>query len=134
MQQSNAQHNLNFIFSSPMSSSFVHPQPTAFPPTQPDDPNSPVLFKHNINLVQTQISTVRSVAHEALNAMCVIHSPRLNDELSGALPPANRRYAYSAEAPINPVRAPYMQLVSVLFLRFPISSHYSSAIQRALLR
>ena len=74
MQQSNSQHNLNFIFSSPMSS-FVHPQPTAFPPTQPDDPNSPVLFKHNINLVQTQISTIRSFAHEALNAMYVLHSP-----------------------------------------------------------
>ena len=68
MQQSNSQNNLNFIFSSPMSS-FGHPPPTAFPPAQPDDPNSPVLFKHNINLVQTQISTVRSLAHEALNAM-----------------------------------------------------------------
>jgi hypothetical protein len=92
MQQSNSQNNLNFIFSSPMSSSFVHPQPTAFPPAQPDDPNSPVLFKHNINLVQTQISTVRSVAHEALNAMCVLHSPpaRLVSELSSSfLPPAD---------------------------------------------
>jgi hypothetical protein len=69
MQQSNSQNNLNFIFSSPMSS-FVHPQPaSSFPPAQPDDPNSPVLFKHNINVVQTQISTIRSLAHEALNAM-----------------------------------------------------------------
>ena len=52
-------------------SAFV--QPTAvFPPTQPDDPNSPVLFKDNISLVQTQITTVRSLAHEALNAMYVI--------------------------------------------------------------
>ena len=76
MQQSNSHNNLNFIFPSPMSSSsFVHPpqQPTAsFAPSQPDDPNSPVLFKHNINLVQTQISTIRSLAHEALNAMCVL--------------------------------------------------------------
>lgn len=52
-------------------SSLVHPPPTAFPPAQPDDPNSPILFKDNINLVQTQISTVRSLALEALNAMCV---------------------------------------------------------------
>ena len=51
-------------------SAFV--QPTApFPPAQPDDPNSPVLFKDNISLVQTQITTVRSLAHEALNAMYV---------------------------------------------------------------
>lgn len=78
MQQSNSQqHNLNFIFSSPMSSSFVHPQqPTAFPPgAQPDDPNSPVLFKHNINLVQTRISTIRSLAHEALNAIKGAYQP-----------------------------------------------------------
>src|SRR5258707_15350192 len=82
--QSNSQHNLNFIFSSPMSS-FVHPQPTAFPPAQPDDPNSPVLFKHNINLVQTHISTVRSLAHEALNAMCVLHPLRGSLATSRAL-------------------------------------------------
>jgi hypothetical protein len=74
-------NNLNFIFSPPMSS-FGHPPPTAFPPAQPDDPNSPVLFKHNINLVQTHISTVRSLAHEALNAMYVRshNSPRLDSE------------------------------------------------------
>jgi hypothetical protein len=70
MQHSQSQDNLNFIFSAPMSS-FVHPPPAAFPPAQPDDPNSPMLFKDNINLVQTQISTVRSLAHEALNAMYV---------------------------------------------------------------
>ena len=82
---SNTQHNLNFIFSPPMSS-FA---PTAFPPAQPDDPNSPVLFKHNINLVQTQISTVRSLAHEALNAMCVLTlPPRLHSE---SLPLADGR-------------------------------------------
>lgn len=80
MQHSQSQDNLNFIFSTPMSSSsssFVHPPPTAFPPAQPDDPNSPILFKDNINLVQTQIATVRSLAHEALNAMYVssTHSP-----------------------------------------------------------
>lgn len=92
MQQSNSQNNLNFIFSSPMSSSFVHPQPTAFPPAQPDDPNSPILFKHNINLVQTQISTVRSMAHEALNAMCVLHSPparHVSEPSSSFLPSAD---------------------------------------------
>jgi hypothetical protein len=49
-------------------SAFVQPTP-AFPPAQPDDPNSPVLFKDNISLVQTQITTVRSLAHEALNAI-----------------------------------------------------------------
>jgi hypothetical protein len=113
MQQSNSQHNLNFIFSSPMSS-FVHPQPTSFPPAQPDDPNSPVLFKHNINLVQTQISTVRSLAHEALNAMCVLHSPRLNSELSTSssfLQLIERSAYYSAKAPTSADRAPHMQLV-----------------------
>jgi hypothetical protein len=73
--QNNSQHNLNFIFPLPMSSSFVHPQPAAFPPAQPDDPNSPVLFKGNINLVQTQISTVRSLAHEALNAIKGAYQP-----------------------------------------------------------
>ena len=51
-------------------SAFVQPTP-AFPPAQPDDPNSPVLFKDNISLIQTQITTVRSLAHEALNAMYV---------------------------------------------------------------
>jgi hypothetical protein len=70
MQHSQSQDNLNFIFS-PSMSSFVHPPPTAFPPAQPDDANSPILFKDNINLVQTQISMVRSLAHEALNAMWV---------------------------------------------------------------
>ena len=69
--QNSSQHNLNFIFPSPMSSF----QPTAFPPAQPDDPNSPALFKGNIDLVQTQISTVRSLAHEALNAMYVLTLP-----------------------------------------------------------
>jgi hypothetical protein len=68
MQHPQSQDNLNFIFSPPMSS-FAHPPPTVFPPAQPDDPNSPILFKDNINLVQTQISTVRSLAHEALNSM-----------------------------------------------------------------
>jgi hypothetical protein len=55
-------------------SAFVQPT-AAFPPAQPDDPNSPVLFKDNISLVQTQITTVRSLAHEALNAMYVIAAP-----------------------------------------------------------
>ena len=64
-----------------MSSSFAHPPTTAFPPAQPDDPNSPVLFKDNLNLVQTQINTVRSLAHEALNAMCVLVAR------GGAFPP-----------------------------------------------
>ncbi|KAI0001668.1 hypothetical protein BJV77DRAFT_1063092 [Russula vinacea] len=50
-------------------------QPAAFPPAQPDDPNSPVLFKGNIDLVQTQISTVRSLAHEALNAIKGAYQP-----------------------------------------------------------
>src|SRR6266581_3276304 len=74
MQHSQPQDNLNFIFSTPMSSSssFVHPPPTVFPPAQPDDLNSPILFKDNVNLVQTQIATVRSLAHEALNAMYVL--------------------------------------------------------------
>ncbi|KAH9997699.1 hypothetical protein BJV74DRAFT_248186 [Russula compacta] len=75
---SHSQNNLNFIFS-PAMSSFAHPPPTAFPPSQPDDPNSPVLFKDNLNLVQTQISTVRSLAHEALNAMCVLILPVARD-------------------------------------------------------
>jgi len=66
-------------------SSLVHPPPTAFPPAQPDDPNSPILFKDNINLVQTQISTVRSLALEALNAMYVpLAFPRKS--ISGCLP------------------------------------------------
>lgn len=55
-------------------SAFVQPT-AAFPPAQPDDPNSPVLFKDNISLVQTQITTVRSLAHEALNAMYVTAAP-----------------------------------------------------------
>jgi hypothetical protein len=55
-------------------SAFVQPT-AAFPPAQPDDPNSPVLFKDNISLVQTQITTVRSLAHEALNAMYVTATP-----------------------------------------------------------
>ncbi|KAI0296249.1 hypothetical protein BC826DRAFT_1006081 [Russula brevipes] len=56
-------------------SSFVHPPPTAFPLAQPADPNSPVLFKDNIDLVQTQITTVRSLAHEALNAIKGAYQP-----------------------------------------------------------
>ena len=72
--QNTSHHNLNFISPPPMSS-FIHPQPAAFPPAQPDDPNSPALFKGNINFVQTQISTVRSLAQEALNAMCVLTLP-----------------------------------------------------------
>jgi len=72
---SHSQNNLNFIFS-PTMSSFVNPPPTAtFPPAQPDDPNSPILFKNNINLVQTQISTVRTLAHEALNAIRGAYQP-----------------------------------------------------------
>jgi hypothetical protein len=62
-------------------SSFIHQPPTAFPPTQPADPNSPVLFKDNIDLVQSQITTVRSLAHQALNAMYV----------SRLLPPLDNR-------------------------------------------
>ncbi|KAI9512534.1 hypothetical protein F5148DRAFT_1146024 [Russula earlei] len=50
-------------------STFVHSSPTTFPPAPPVDPNSPVLFKDNIDLAQTQINTVRSLAHEALNAI-----------------------------------------------------------------
>jgi len=66
-----AQHSADFIFTRTMST-FVQPTVTAvFPPAQPDDPNSPVLFKDNISLVQAQITTVRSLAHEALNAMYV---------------------------------------------------------------
>ena len=87
MQHSQSQDNLNFIFSTPMSS-LVHPPPTAFPPAQPDDPNSPILFKDNINLVQTQISTVRSLALEALNAMCVL-SPYPVNRYRGCLPSAD---------------------------------------------
>jgi len=67
------------------SSSFVHPPPTVFPPAQPDDLNSPILFKDNVNLVQTQIATVRSLAHEALNAMYVLSThltpPQIDIEL-----------------------------------------------------
>src|SRR6266404_4597570 len=63
-------HHNQLILSS--MSTFVQPTVTAvFPPAQPDDPNSPVLFKDNISLVQAQITTVRSLAHEALNAMYV---------------------------------------------------------------
>ncbi|KAI0257181.1 hypothetical protein BJV78DRAFT_1115893 [Lactifluus subvellereus] len=56
-------------------SSFVHPQPAVFPPQQPDDLNSPALFKDNITLVQSQISTVRSLAREALNAIKGTYQP-----------------------------------------------------------
>ncbi|KAI0308165.1 hypothetical protein B0F90DRAFT_1680647, partial [Multifurca ochricompacta] len=56
-------------------STFVQPPPTVFPLAQPDDPNSPTLFKDNINLVQTQISTVRSLTHEALNAIKGAYQP-----------------------------------------------------------
>jgi len=55
-------------------SGFVQPT-AAFPPAQPDDPNSPILFKDNISLVQTQITTVRSLAHEALNAIKGAYQP-----------------------------------------------------------
>jgi hypothetical protein len=68
---SHSQDNLNFTLS-PTMSSFVHSQPAVFPSSQPDEPNSPALFKDNITLLQSQISTVRSLAQEALNAMCVL--------------------------------------------------------------
>jgi hypothetical protein len=71
---SHSQDNLNFTLS-PTMSSFVHSQPAMFPSSQPDEPNSPALFKDNITLIQSQISTVRSLAQEALNAMCVLIIP-----------------------------------------------------------
>lgn len=84
-------------------SSFVHPQPPVFPPQQPDDLNSPALFKDNITLVQSQISTVRSLAREALNAMCVRSHP-----LHALVP---RALVISARVSTSPDRAPLMQLV-----------------------
>ncbi|KAH9982848.1 hypothetical protein BGW80DRAFT_1161895 [Lactifluus volemus] len=46
-----------------------------FPSSQPDEPNSPALFKDNITLIQSQISTVRSLAQEALNAIKGAYQP-----------------------------------------------------------
>ncbi|KAF8274133.1 hypothetical protein EI94DRAFT_1794766 [Lactarius quietus] len=62
-------------------SAFVQPT-AAFPPAQPDDPNSPVLFKDNISLVQTQITTVRSLTHEALNAIPEATEPPTEEQLA----------------------------------------------------
>ena|SRR6266702_2272982 len=81
-------------------SAFVQPT-AAFPPAQPDDPNSPVLFKDNISLMQTQITTVRSLAHEALNAMYVT----LNITL------LSLRSLSSGRVPTSPDQVPRIQLV-----------------------
>ncbi|KAI0257926.1 hypothetical protein BC834DRAFT_916998, partial [Gloeopeniophorella convolvens] len=68
----NAQNNANFSFSSPFPTmvSFGHP-PTA----QPEDPNSPALFKENVKTVQSQISFVRTLAHQALHSIKGAYQP-----------------------------------------------------------
>ena len=116
MEHPHSQDNLNFIFSSPMSS-FVHPPATGFPPAQPDDPNSPILFKDNLNLVQTQISTVRSLAHEALSAMCVLSHPLppRNSISSSSFPSADDDIVLLVRVPTSPDRHPHMRLVSTYF-------------------
>ncbi|KAI0275024.1 hypothetical protein BC834DRAFT_850713 [Gloeopeniophorella convolvens] len=68
----NAQNNANFSFSSPFPTmaSFGHP-----PPAQPEDPNSPALFKENVKTVQSQINFVRTLAHQALHSIKGAYQP-----------------------------------------------------------
>ena len=92
-------------------SAFVQPTP-AFPPAQPDDPNSPVLFKDNISLVQTQLTTVRSLAHEALNAMYVAVPAQHR--------PTSLRSLSSARVHTSPDQVPPIQLVRLSYSSSPI--------------
>jgi len=58
------------------SSAFPHPNQPAFLPQsladQSLDPNSPDVFKQNIQLVQQHVARVNSLARNALNGMLVI--------------------------------------------------------------
>ena len=68
------------------SSAFPHPNQPAFLPQsladQSLDPNSPDVFKQNIQLVQQHVARVNSLARNALNGMLVIiESSRRGDHL-----------------------------------------------------